>query len=109
MDDISRRVVRRLLSRLRWGRLELFEPGGYSVFGDQRAADPVTAHIRVKDPHFYTAFFRGSLGLAESYRDGEWDCDDLTALPSSTTSVVPAATGKNSPRSHHRRSNSRCL
>ncbi len=80
VDDISRRVVRRLLSRLRWGRLELFEPGGYSVFGDQRAADPVTAHIRVKDPHFYTAFFRGSLGLAESYRDGEWDCDDLTAL-----------------------------
>jgi cyclopropane-fatty-acyl-phospholipid synthase len=34
--------------------------------------------VRVNSPHFYTAFFRGSLGLAESYIDGEWESDDLT-------------------------------
>lgn len=80
VDDISRRMIRLLLARLRSGRVEIFEPGNYSVFGEDRSADPVTARLRVNDPHFYTAFFRGSAGLAESYREGEWDCDDLTSL-----------------------------
>jgi cyclopropane-fatty-acyl-phospholipid synthase len=80
VDDISRRVVRRLLDHIIDGRIEIVEPNGFRTFGQTRFEHPVTARVTVHHPHFYTAFFRGSLGLAESYRDGEWDCDDLTAL-----------------------------
>ena len=68
----------KVLDRLQHGRVELVEPGRTYVFGRTRFENPVTARVQVHDPHFYTAFFRGSLGLAESYIDGEWDSDDLT-------------------------------
>lgn len=80
VDAAARRAMLNLLGRISSGRLELREPGGTRVFGQVRHENPVTAVVEVHDPHFYTAFFRGSLGLAESYVDGEWDCDDLTAF-----------------------------
>lgn len=80
IDTVARRAMFKLLSRIKSGRLVLREPGGMWAFGESPAEGPLTATVEVKDPHFYTSFFRGSLGLAESYIDGEWECDDLTAL-----------------------------
>jgi cyclopropane-fatty-acyl-phospholipid synthase len=80
IDDISRRALFRILSRINDGRLELNEPSGRRVFGQTRFERPLTARVTVNDPHFYTAFFRGSLGLAESYIAGEWETDDLTSF-----------------------------
>ena len=80
VDAVARRAMLKLLSRIDSGRLELREPGGMLVFGQTRFENPLTATVDVRDAHFYTAFFRGSLGLAESYIAGEWECDDLTAF-----------------------------
>lgn len=80
LDELARRAMFKLLDRIGEGRLVLREPGGELEFGQNRFRHPVSATIEVHDPHFYTAFLRGSLGLAESYIDGEWDCDDLTSL-----------------------------
>lgn len=70
----------KVLGGIHSGRLELVEPGGTRSFGQTRFENPLIARVEVHDPHFYTSFFRGSLGIAESYIDGEWDCDDLTAF-----------------------------
>jgi cyclopropane-fatty-acyl-phospholipid synthase len=70
----------RVLAKIKHARLELIEPGGKKMFGQTRFEHPVTAVVEVRDPHFYTAFTRGSLGLAESYVEGEWDCEDLPAF-----------------------------
>jgi cyclopropane-fatty-acyl-phospholipid synthase len=78
VDSTARRAMFKILDRLDHGRVELVEPGRTHVFGRTRFENPVTARVDVRHPHFYTAFFRGSLGLAESYIDGEWDSDDLT-------------------------------
>jgi cyclopropane-fatty-acyl-phospholipid synthase len=78
VDSAARRAMFKVLGLMQNGRVELVEPGATHVFGRTRFENPVTARVNVHDPHFYTAFFRGSLGLAESYIDGEWDSDDLT-------------------------------
>jgi cyclopropane-fatty-acyl-phospholipid synthase len=37
--------------------------------------------VRVHDPAFYRRVaLNGSVGAAEAYMDGLWDCDDLVAL-----------------------------
>jgi hypothetical protein len=39
------------------------------------------AGIRVRDPEFYRrTALNGSVGAAEAYMDGMWECDDLVAL-----------------------------
>jgi Mycolic acid cyclopropane synthetase len=38
------------------------------------------ASIRLHDSSLWSALTRGSLGLAETYADGRWDCDDLVSL-----------------------------
>lgn len=80
IDDFARRGMIKLLGRVQSGRLVLREPGQVLEFGENRFEQPLAATVDVHDPHFYTAFLRGSLGLAESYIAGEWDCDDLTSL-----------------------------
>jgi cyclopropane-fatty-acyl-phospholipid synthase len=43
--------------------------------------DGLQVHVTVRQPRFYrAAVSSGSLGVAESYLRGDWDCDDLTAL-----------------------------
>lgn len=80
LDEIARRVMFKILGRVTEGRVVLRESEGIYEFGQNRFRHPLTATVEVRDPHFYTAFLRGSLGLAESYIDGEWECDDLTSL-----------------------------
>lgn len=36
--------------------------------------------IMVRRPRFYRRALRGTLGIGESYVDGDWDCDDLAAM-----------------------------
>ena len=49
------------------------------VFGDPNA--DLAATIVLKNEDFYTdVAFQGSVGAAESYMAGDWNCDDLTQL-----------------------------
>jgi cyclopropane-fatty-acyl-phospholipid synthase len=46
-----------------------------------RPDQTLRATMRVHDPRFYTRVAQGgSVGAAEAYMDGQWDCDDLVSL-----------------------------
>jgi cyclopropane-fatty-acyl-phospholipid synthase len=61
--------------------LEVREPDGRTErFGAIDPADPLHAALEVRSPAAYRSLLRGSLGLAESYMDREWDSPDLVAL-----------------------------
>lgn len=48
-------------------------------FGDEMSDLQVSLHVH--DDHFYSALaLQGSVGAAESYQRGDWDCDELTRL-----------------------------
>lgn len=78
-DRIARRLLTRVLSRLRFGRMSLRD--GNQQFHAGVDSSELRAELTVHRPRFYRrAVFGGSLVAAESYLDGDWSCDDLTAL-----------------------------
>ena len=77
-----------MLRRLVWSRLELLKDGRLVVkdggqrgeFG-QSGESSLAAFIEIHDPRFYRHLvFGGSLGAAEAYIRGYWDCKDLVNL-----------------------------
>ena len=73
----SRVLIRALLSRARHGTLVVSDATGTRRYG--HGAPEV--HVLVHDTRTYHALVRGgSMGFGESYTDGWWDCDDLTAV-----------------------------
>ena len=70
-------VLRWLLRRLTYGSLTLLDGAGRHNFGQGAPHFEVT----VRDTRTYTALVRhGSVGYGESYTEGWWDVDDLTAF-----------------------------
>jgi cyclopropane-fatty-acyl-phospholipid synthase len=68
-------------------RLDALQGGALDVtdaLGTFRAGDPGFGHalrLQVRDAGFYRALAgNGSVGAAEAYMDGMWDCDDLVGL-----------------------------
>jgi cyclopropane-fatty-acyl-phospholipid synthase len=83
----SRAVVEQMLARLRGGTVTLHETGtdrARTPFGDPSTPEPtaaIAADVSVHDPRVYERVIRqGSVGLGESYADGWWDAEDLTAF-----------------------------
>jgi cyclopropane-fatty-acyl-phospholipid synthase len=76
----SRRIVLGALRRIRGGQLELREGQARTVLGQLDPARPLRARIEVRSPRFYRRLLRGSVGLCESYMDGDFECDDLVAM-----------------------------
>ncbi len=76
---IPRRTVIGLLQRMRHGHIVLIEPDGRRHAFGPRDTD-LQATVTVHDPAFWRAALRGSLGLAELYAAGGWECDDLVRL-----------------------------
>jgi cyclopropane-fatty-acyl-phospholipid synthase len=79
-DRLARRLVLGLLGRLRDAELVIVEGEQRITRGHCDPQRPLRAEVTVHSPRFYRALLRGSLGLAESYMDGWWDCPDLVAL-----------------------------
>ncbi len=77
---LSRRLVLRALSGIHGGELELRERGRRIVLGTPDGPSPLRAEIEVRSPLFYRQLLRGSVGLCESYLDGQWECSDLVAM-----------------------------
>ena len=80
----SRTALLKRLEGLGGGRIVLRERGTRTVFGALRVDDtrePLEAEVTVRRPRFFRqAALGGSLGVADSYLAGDWECDDLTAL-----------------------------
>jgi cyclopropane-fatty-acyl-phospholipid synthase len=75
---LSRRLVLRALRGIDGGQLELREGAERFVLG--RPDAQLRAVIDVRSPLFYRQLLRGSVGLADSYLDGQWECSDLVAM-----------------------------
>ena len=72
-----RRLLHRALDGLGTGQVTLAEGATATVHGDGQPRVRIDVHR--------AAFYRrvvlgGALGAAESYMDGDWDCDDLVGL-----------------------------
>ncbi|HWF34069.1 MAG TPA: cyclopropane-fatty-acyl-phospholipid synthase family protein [Solirubrobacteraceae bacterium] len=75
---VARAVVVRLLRRLRGGQLTVVAPDGQTFrFGEPSS---LATTVVVRDPRTWRAWLRGSYGMAASYADGMWECDDLVVL-----------------------------
>jgi cyclopropane-fatty-acyl-phospholipid synthase len=82
VDRLSRERVVALVHGLQDGAL-LIREGGHELAAAPvaRADETLRACVRVHDPAFYRRVaLNGSVGAAEAYMDGLWDCDDLVAL-----------------------------
>ncbi len=80
--SIGLRVCRKLaigfLQRMTRGHLLLHE-GADRVECGQQQANELSVQLQVRSPHFYRrSIVGGSIGAAESYIDGEWNCEQLT-------------------------------
>jgi cyclopropane-fatty-acyl-phospholipid synthase len=80
IDRASRAAVLQVLSGIRDGVLILHEGGVIHRFGSP-TCDGLSAILHVHDPEFFRRILLGgSIGGAESYMDGQWTTDDLTAV-----------------------------
>jgi cyclopropane-fatty-acyl-phospholipid synthase len=78
VDRLARAVFTRQLNKLEGGAITLHGTAGTTSLG--RAGD-FHVNVRVRRPRFFRgAVLGGTLSVAESYIQGDWDCDDLTAL-----------------------------
>jgi cyclopropane-fatty-acyl-phospholipid synthase len=78
LDRLARRVVTKQLAGLRRGEITVRDTGNTITFG--KHAD-LRANLRVNRPQFFRhALLGGTLSVAESYLNGDWECDDLTSL-----------------------------
>jgi cyclopropane-fatty-acyl-phospholipid synthase len=81
LDRIARRLVLSRLQQLEAGQVVLTEGNEHRAFGRLTDEFPLTAQLSVQDPRFYSAIaFGGSMGAAEAFVLGHWDCTELCDL-----------------------------
>ena len=78
LDRFLRTRLLRQLDALEGRAVELHDALGSECVG---RGDAPPLRLRVHGPGFYRALAgNGSVGAAEAFMDGDWDCDDLVAL-----------------------------
>jgi cyclopropane-fatty-acyl-phospholipid synthase len=78
LDRLARRVVTKQLAGLRRGEITVCDTSNTITLGEH--AD-LRANLRVNRPQFFRhAVLGGTLSAAESFLNGDWECDDLTSL-----------------------------
>lgn len=79
IDRLCRRAVFGALNGLSRGALRLVDASGETTFGGDSPG--LTPAVVVHEGRFYRRLVAGgSMAAAESYIDGDWDCDALTDL-----------------------------
>lgn len=79
LDRRTRTLLLGRLNSLAGGSIQIADADGRHDLG---ASDTLlSAAIQVRRPRFYRRTITGgNVGIAASYLDGDWDCDDLTSL-----------------------------
>jgi len=77
-QKLSRAGLLRALGALREGALTIVDGDGERTFGNP--SDPLRARVTVRSPAVYPALLSRGKGMARTYAEGLWDCDDLVAL-----------------------------
>ena len=79
MDTTCRTLLLKKLQSMQHGRITLIDGEQEHQFGDPHAG--LRAVVMVQNPRFYRrAVLEGGLGIAQSLIDGDWSCQNLTAL-----------------------------
>ncbi len=79
LQRLHETLLVRQLSKIQQGFIRLETPTGQYKFGEQQAELSVV--IVVEDETFFESVVTGgTVGAAESYMAGDWQCDDLTGL-----------------------------
>lgn len=76
-EKAARALLLRVLRGLRGGRIVIVDGDGEHSGG---ASTDLQARVSVHAPRAYTALLGRGKGMARTYADGLWDCDDLVAL-----------------------------
>ncbi len=80
-DRLAKTILLRSLQHLQVGQIRWIDASGETRVGRVVSEFPVPVTVRVHDPRFYTDLVLGSsIAAGETYMDGAWSCDDLTAL-----------------------------
>jgi cyclopropane-fatty-acyl-phospholipid synthase len=80
-NRFARRLVLSRLQQLEAGQVVVTEGNEHQPFGRLTDEFPLTAQLCVMDPRFYREVaFGGSIGAAEAFVLGHWDCTELTDL-----------------------------
>lgn len=77
---LSRWLLRRLLSRVAVGRLTIVTPEGEQLRSAHTAPGPQATVVLKSWRPLRRLLLDGDIGLAETYRDGDFETPDLTAL-----------------------------
>ncbi|MDB2592590.1 cyclopropane-fatty-acyl-phospholipid synthase family protein [Gammaproteobacteria bacterium] len=78
IDRLARQVVLAKLQQIEHGHI-IWLDGSEQHFGD--VGSELAVRVQVHHPVFYRQFaWRGSIGAAESFIDGQWSCDHLLGL-----------------------------
>ena len=81
LDTMARRIVRQRLKSIAAGQIVVTENGRHETFGQLTPEFPLTAHLSIHDPAFYSEIaFGGVIGSGEAFIHGYWSCDELTTL-----------------------------
>jgi len=79
IDSFSRSLALNKMKSLRYGHLSFSDNNQELSFGDESSS--LKAKIIIHDRKFYSELiFGGSLGAAEAFMMGYWECDDLTTI-----------------------------
>ncbi len=79
LDSFSRSLALNKMKSLRYGHLSFSDNDQEISFGDESSS--LKANIIIHDRKFYSELiFGGSLGAAEAFMMGYWECDDLTTI-----------------------------
>ncbi len=80
LTRLLQNLVTGRLASLQHGQLYLDDECGRCVLGTNET-DELNANVIVRNANFYRSLaMNGDVGAADSYLDGDWDCDDLTSL-----------------------------
>ena len=81
LDRLARRIVFSKLAKIEYGQIVLSESGVRTVFGQRTDDYPLSAHLEVRDPRFYSdVAFGGSIGAGEAYMSAYWVTGELNDL-----------------------------
>jgi len=81
LDRFARRQVHAAAAWIREGQLCIREGNAEHVYGDDSAPDELRARVDVRSSRAYRKLlFGGTIGAAEAYMEGMWDCDALCNL-----------------------------
>ena len=81
LDGVAKRALMNRLSEIHDGEIVFIDSGQKYYFGKQTSQCPISVEVHILDPRFYSdVAFGGSIGGAEAYMYGYWQCKDLTAF-----------------------------